>query len=29
MQKVGNNPAVPLIYEVTGALWTFGVKGVF
>ncbi|MSU24249.1 MAG: TonB-dependent receptor [Opitutus sp.] len=27
-QKQGNAPAVPTIYEVTGAVWTFGVKGV-
>ena len=28
-QKQGNTPAVPTIYERTGAVWTFGVKGTF
>jgi TonB-dependent receptor len=28
-QRSGNAPAVPTIYEVTGAVWTFGVKGVW
>jgi len=28
-QKSGNAPAVPTSVEVTGAVWTFGVKGVF
>lgn len=28
-QKTGSAPAVPTIYEVTGAVWTFGVKGTF
>jgi TonB-dependent receptor len=27
MQKSGSNPAVPTTYEVTGAIWTFGIKG--
>ncbi|MBI5770739.1 MAG: TonB-dependent receptor [Verrucomicrobia bacterium] len=29
MQRSGSNPAVPTTYEVTGAVWTFGVKGVW
>ena len=29
MQKQGNAPAVPTTYEITGAVWTFGVKGVW
>ena len=29
MQKSGENPAVAQTYEVTGTIWTFGVKGVF
>ena len=28
-QKSGSAPAVPTIVEVTGAVWTFGVKGVW
>ena len=28
-QKSGNAPAVPTTYEITGAVWTFGVKGVW
>ncbi|HUR57291.1 MAG TPA: TonB-dependent receptor [Opitutaceae bacterium] len=28
-QKTGNAPAVPTIYEVTSAVWTFGFKGVW
>ena len=28
-QKSGNAPAVPTSVEVTGAVWTFGLKGVF
>lgn len=28
-QKSANAPAVPTSVEVTGAVWTFGVKGVF
>jgi hypothetical protein len=29
LQRSGANPAVPTTYEVTGAVWTFGVKGVW
>lgn len=29
LAKSGSAPAVPTIYEVTSAAWTFGVKGVF
>jgi len=29
MQKNGNNPAVAQTIEVTGTIWTFGVKGVW
>ncbi len=29
LQKQGNNPAVPTTYEVTGAVWTVGIKGVW
>jgi TonB-dependent receptor len=28
-QKSGNAPAVPTTYEITSAVWTFGVKGVW
>ena len=28
-QKSANAPAVPTSVEVTGAVWTFGLKGVF
>ncbi|MEI6465941.1 MAG: TonB-dependent receptor [Verrucomicrobiota bacterium] len=28
-QKQGNTAAVPTIYEITGAVWTFGLKGVW
>ena len=29
MQKNGSNPAVAQTYEVTGTIWTFGIKGVW
>jgi hypothetical protein len=29
MQKIGNAPAVAQTYEVTGTIWTFGIKGVW
>ncbi len=29
LQKQGIAPAVPTTYEVTGAVWTFGIKGAF
>jgi hypothetical protein len=28
-QKSGSAPAMPTTYEITGAVWTFGVKGVW
>ena len=28
-QRSGTAPAVPTTYEVTGAIWTFGLKGVW